>query len=119
MGVTRNRRVTYCEVEAGHRGEDAGKVGATGRGKPRPYNTRVWQGDSSYSRGIPLRAIHFKEDVLRVNRSRRRSVILSAAKDLQLPGERSFAALRMTLRDGLYLKCIAPCGCPREVIILF
>jgi hypothetical protein len=45
------------------------------------------------------RSIHFKEDDVRVKRSRFSSVILSAAKDLG--PARSFAALRMTKRDDL------------------
>src|SRR5205085_10872379 len=48
--------------------------------------------------------IHFKEDVLRVKRSRFRSVILSGAKDLSLAARRSFAPLRMTQRDGLFFE---------------
>src|SRR5438128_1550718 len=51
--------------------------------------------------------IHFKEDVLRVKRSRFTSVIPSFLRassersEGSLAGERSFAALRMTKRDGL------------------
>src|SRR2546425_9034380 len=82
----------------------------------------------------PQGAIHFKEDVLRVKRSRFRSVILSAAKDLcasetkplqvchpersegSLCGERSFAPLRMTKRDGLFFEMYCPWWVPKKRI---
>src|SRR2546426_5398270 len=64
-----------------------------------------------HSRSDPLWSIPFKEDVLRVKRSRFRSVIpslrsraSSERSEGSLFGERSFAALRMTKRDGLFFE---------------
>ena len=54
--------------------------------------------------GGPLRAIHFKEDVLRVKRSQFRGVILSESEG-SLPGESDPSlSLRMTKRDGLFFE---------------
>src|SRR6266566_3537576 len=67
----------------------------------------------------PQGPIHFQEDVLRVKRSRFRSVIpslrsraSSERSEGSLSGERSFAALRMTKRDGLLLEMDWPQGLP-------
>src|SRR5260370_27910542 len=62
-------------------------------------------------------AIHFKEDVLRIKRRRCRSVIPSllsgqalSASFGSLAGQRSFAALRMTNRDGLFFEMYCGLG---------
>src|SRR5947209_3141219 len=55
--------------------------------------------------------IHFKEDVLRVKRSRFRIVILSAAKDL-CPARDPSLALRMTKPGGLFFEMYCPQGAP-------
>src|SRR5260370_34061207 len=64
-------------------------------------------------------AIHFKEDVLRIKRRRCRSVIPSllsgqalSASFGSLAGQRSFAALRMTKRDGLLFEMYCPLWLP-------
>jgi len=61
-----------------------------------------------------LWAIHFKEETL--------SLCHPERSEGSLSGERSFAALRMTIlprlrltRKTSYLKCIAPCGRPHSM----
>src|SRR6266849_807026 len=71
----------------------------------------------SYIPGRGQAPIHFKEETI--------SLCHPERSEGSLTGQRSFAALRMTLlnrlrltRNTSYLKCIGPCGrpsCPRSI----